>query len=87
VEPLTQRHTRIGVDDIATLVADIVGSPHALSERQVVFLQLGHHVFECDVTRVMSSMCFTLAMRPIERFVVPPILRALSAISSVIAKI
>src|SRR3954451_16122847 len=73
--------------DIAVLAADIAGLPHALCERQVVFLQLGQHVFGCDESASLSSICFSLVMWPIERIVVPPILRALSAMSSVIAKI
>jgi hypothetical protein len=35
------------------LVADVVGLPHALGERQVIFLQLGQHVFGGDEIRII----------------------------------
>ena len=56
------------------LVADVVGLPRALGERQVIFLRLGQHVFRCDEIGIV-----VLDMRhpgdvADRRIVVPPIL-------------
>src|SRR4051812_24920028 len=47
-----------GRGDIAVLVADIAGLPHAPCEHQVVFLQLGQHVFRCDEIRFIVLDAF-----------------------------
>jgi hypothetical protein len=84
VDPVLDQARR---GDIAMLVADIVGLPHALSERQVASFSSVSMSSGVTKSASLSLICFTLAMWPIERIVVPPILRALSAISSVIANI
>lgn len=43
---------RVGRGNIAMLVADVADLPYAPGKRQVVFLQLGQHLFGCDEIRI-----------------------------------
>jgi len=82
VDPILQQACS---GNIAMLIGKTVGFAHVSRQLLVVVTQLGEHIHWSDKIGVV--VLDPLQTGEIERIVVPPILRARSAISSVVAKI
>lgn len=76
-----------GGGHIAVFVASIVNLSHRRREMKIVRAQLCEHILWFNEVRVVIGDPLEPPICPIEQIVVPPSLRALSAIGSLIAKI